>query len=275
MAWVIGFATLALVGAIGTVVSVNRVRSDRLVAEERRALLLVRPSVLPRAPEAALPAPVERYRALAVGERQPVRTMRLKHGGTFALKAGGKPLAIRGEQLFTADPPGFLWTGHISVAPGLWVDARDRSVEGVGSMRVLLESTVRLADASGPELNQGSALRLLAELVWLPTALFDGRYVTWAALDDQRATATLKVGGCEVSAVFTFGTDGLPASVEARRYMDKGGLLPWGGVYRDYRIVSGLRVPFEADVSWQLPAGPFTYARWIVDAIELDGPEVR
>jgi hypothetical protein len=40
-------------------------------------------------------------------------------------------------------------------------------------MRVLLDDTIRLADARGPELDQGSALRLLAEMPWYPTALFD------------------------------------------------------------------------------------------------------
>ena len=40
------------------------------------------------------------------------------------------------------------------------------------------------------------------------------------------------------------------------------------GVYRDWRGISGMQVPFEAEVAWQLEAGPFTYAHWLVDAMD-------
>jgi hypothetical protein len=52
-----------------------------------------------------------------------------------------------------------------------------------GSMFVLLDDTVTLVDARGPELDQGAALRLLAEMSWYPTALFDPRALTWAAIE--------------------------------------------------------------------------------------------
>ena len=52
--------------------------------------------------------------------------------------------------------------------------------------------------------------------------------------------------------------------------MDKRGLRPWGGTYSDWRSVSGMRVPFEATVSWQLESGPFTYAHWLAEAMDYD-----
>jgi len=147
------------------------------------------------------------------------------------------------------------------------------AANGEGSMRVLLDSTVPIADARGPELDQGSALRLLAEMVWYPTALFDARYVTWSAVDAAHAVATLRFGKREVSGTFEFGTDGLPVGMTAERSMQKLGLRPWGGTYRDWRSVSGMRVPFEATVTWQLESGPFTYAHWLVEAMDYDVSE--
>jgi hypothetical protein len=155
-------------------------------------------------------------------------------------------------------------------ARGVWVDARDMIVAGKGSMRVLLDDTVPLADARGPQIDQGSALRLLAEMAWYPTSLFDARTVTWSAIDADHARATLRFGDHEVSGVFEFGPDGLPLRMTAERFMDKGQLRPWSGVYRDFRAVSGMRVPFEAEVSWQLEAGTYTYAHWLVDSMEYD-----
>jgi hypothetical protein len=31
-----------------------------------------------------------------------------------------------------------------------------------------------------------------------------------------------------------------------------------------------MRVPFEAMITWQLESGPFTYAHWLVEAMDYD-----
>jgi hypothetical protein len=270
MAWLVFHVGLGLFAATGIIVSVNRLRFDRHVFHEMRSLVDRSPARAPSASAAALPAPVARYRQLAVGTRVPVRTLSLRHGGTFCVDPKAKPQPIRGTQFFTADPPAFVWTGRVHVAPGVWIDARDMMTDGAGSMRVLLDDTVTLVNARGPQIDQAAALRLLAEMPWYPTALFDSRYVTWEAIDTARASATLSVGATTVTAMFEFGAEGLPTRMTARRLTDKGELLPWGGVYRDYRDVSGMRVPFEAEVTWQLDTGPFTYAHWLIESMDYD-----
>jgi hypothetical protein len=272
MLWLCFFALLTLVGTLGTVVNVNRLRFERAFAQEVRALIAAPASGTPLTGGADLPAPVARYQQLAVGDRAPVHTLQLRHGGTFRMSPTAKPSPIRGTQAFSADPPGFLWLGTIRMAPGVWIHARDRLVHESGSMLVLLDNTVRIANAGGPQLDQGAALRLLAEMVWFPTALFDARRVTWTAIDAEHALATLRLGQLSVSATFEFGLDGLPTGMTAQRFMDQGGLRSWRGDYRDWRTVSGLRVPFEADVTWQLEAGPYTYAHWTVDSMQYDAP---
>jgi len=274
MAWLVFFVILALASVLGIVVNVNRIGFERRLAGEMRGLLDEPPSAAPLPCVADLvahlPPPVERYRQLAVAERAPVRTLRLYHSGTFRMSPTGKALPIRGTQLFTADPPGFVWTGRIRMFPGAWIDARDMTVAGEGSMRVLLDDTVTLVDVRGPELDQGSALRLLAEMPWYPTSLFDTRTVTWSAIDGDHACATLRVGDQQVSGIFEFGSNGLPLRMTGKRFKDRGELLPWGGIYRDWRTVSGMLVPFEAEVSWQLDTGPYTYAHWFVHSMDYD-----
>jgi hypothetical protein len=270
MAWLALFVALSLFAVLDVVINVNRLRFERRVAAEMRALHELVPSALPRLPNAELPAPVERYRQLAVGDRAPVQSLRLRHGGTFRMSPTAKARPIQGTQLFSADPPGFLWLGRIRVAPGLWIDARDMLLAAKGSMRVLLDNTLTLADARGPMADQGSLLRLLAEMAWYPTALFDARSVSWSPLDANHARATLRVDALTVSGVFEFGTDGLPLSMSAERFKDGAGLRPWTGAYRDFRARSGMLVPFEADVTWQLESGPYTYACWLVDSMDYD-----
>lgn len=263
-------AAFVLVVVPVIVVLLNRRRFERRVSDEMRALVLVPHDASPASRELELPAPVARYRAIAVGDRAPVRTLRLTHGGTFRMSPRDEARPIRGTQLFTSGPPGFVWTGRVRIGPGLWVDVRDMSVSGAGSMRVFVDDTIRIADARGPELDQGAAVRLLAEMPWYPTALFDSRTVRWTAIDATRARATLRLGVEEVSGTFEFGPDGLPVRMTALRFSDRGALTPWSGVYRDWRTVSGMRVPFEAEVSWQLESGPFTYAHWRVDSMVYD-----
>ena len=198
-----------------------------------------------------LPAPVRRYLGSAVGQRErAVRTVRLRHGGTFRPKLDGAWLKIRGEEYFTADPPGFVWWGRVHVAPAVWIEARDRSVDGAGHMLVLAESTFTLADSAGSELDQGALLRLLGEMPWFPTAFLDARYVTWTAVDDRRARAALRVNEREVAGVFEFDAAGLPAAFLADRYLDEDGgqsvLTPWRGQYGDYREVDGMKIDISA-----------------------------
>lgn len=272
--WMTLWILVVLIGGIGLAVTVQGARFERRVAREARELFShagpARPVDL-----AALPPPVRRYAEVSgAAGRAPVRTVRLEHGGTFL--AGGAWYPIRGEQYLTADPPGFVWWGRIRIAPGVWVDGRDRSVAGEGNMLIAAASTFTLADARGPALDQGALLRLLGELAWLPTALLDGRYVTWAAVDGRTARATLRVGGREVEADFHFGADGLPERFTARRYREAGGeavLTPFIGTLGDYREVDGLRVPFRLEANWELEGRAEPYARWEVRRIEYDRPE--
>lgn len=274
MGWLVFFGGLSVLGVLGFWVNVNALRFEARVAAEVRQLEAAEPAPGPLSAPLALPAPVARYRQLAVGNHAAVHRLRLHHQGTFRLSPNGKAWPIEGRQSLTADPPGFHWVGRIRFAPGLWVDARDMSVDGLGSMHVQMDDTFNLVQASGGPIDEGAALRLLAELVWLPTALFDPRHVRWEAVDERHAKATLSVGGQKVQGLFEFGPDGLPTQMSAPRMNDQGQRLPWGGVYRDWRSVSGMQVPFEAEVSWQLDSGPFSYAHWLLDDLIFeDGPK--
>jgi hypothetical protein len=266
----------AVVAAVALAARSQGRRFARRVREDARALFArAAGAASAPAPVEGLPPPVRRYLEVSgAARRAPIATVRLRHGGTFAPKVGGAPLPIRGEQYFTADPPGFVWWGRVPAAPGVWIDARDQVVGGEGNMLVRLESTITLADARGPELDHSALVRLLGELAWLPTALRDPRFVTWTPRDATSATATLRVGGREVSGVFHFGADGLPARFTAERYMDLGGgrsvLRPFVGELSDYRAVDGVLLPFRAQGAWQLEDGPFTYVRWELDELQLD-----
>jgi hypothetical protein len=227
---------VAAVGAIGALVAIQGLRFERQVEREARGLLSQAGGGTPDlAPLDALPAPVRRYLEVSgAARRAPIRTARLRHGGTFVTGPGEPPMAIRGVQWFTADPPGFVWWGRIRIAPGVWIDGRDRAVGGEGNMLVRAASTVTLADARGPELDQGALLRLLGEAFWLPVRFTAQRY--------------RDAGGRSV-------------------------LTEFAGDSSDFREVDGVKVPFRVGATWDLESGPLRYAAWQVEQVELDRRE--
>jgi hypothetical protein len=273
--WVISWALLAIIGIAGTVASVNSVRFGRRVAQEMREVTAA--AAEPAAPpqdRSGLPAPVARYVSKAINRSEPIRTVSLRHGGRFRTSLNGAWLPIRGTQFFRTSPPAFVWWGRLRLAPGAWVDARDRSVDGIGNMLVRVESTFTIANSSGAQLDQGALLRLLGEMPWMPTALLDQRHVRWSAIDDRRASATLNINGREVTGVFDFGSDDLPMAFTAERYRDVGGgqsvLTPFIGRSSDYRLVSGVLVPFHVVGAWVVDNQPIEYADFVVEELEFD-----
>jgi hypothetical protein len=277
MWWVALWALVTVIGATGLVASINNARFARRVAAEAAALL-GQAGESPRhdgrvPPE--LPPPVRRYLAKAVLSRdRSIRTLRLRHTGTFRPSLDGGWLPIRGEQYFATSPPGFVWWGRVRIAPGLWIDARDRSIAGAGNMLVSAESTITLADSKGPPLDQGALLRLLGEMTWFPTALGDEQYVRWSSIDDRQARAVLTVNGREVSGVFAFGADDLPTTFSAERYRDVGKgesvLTPFEGRCSDFREVSGLLVPYSMVAAWRIDGLLIEYVHWSVERIDYD-----
>jgi hypothetical protein len=277
VAWASIWIVVLAFAAVAVVVAIQSARFERRVEREARELWSIPAGAPARAPPESLPAPVRRYaEASGAARHAPVRTVRLRHGGTFRTAVDGPWLPIRGEQYFAGDPPGFVWWGRVRLAPGVWVEARDRSALGAGEMWIVAASTWTIGRVTGPELDQGALTRLLGEMVWLPTALLDDRYVRWEAVDDASARATLRVGGREVVATFRFGPDGLVTGFTAERYRDVGGegvLTPFVGTSSDYREVGGLRLPFRMEAAWELDGRPAPYVRFEVDEIQLDPTE--
>ncbi|WP_242342043.1 DUF6544 family protein [Anaeromyxobacter terrae] len=272
-----GIAAVAA-GGLGLVVAVQRKRFSERIAREARELWRQESSgPEKRTPLDALPPPVRRYaEASGAASHAPVRAVRLRHGGTFRPRFDRPWLPIRGEQYFASDPPGFVWWGRVRTGAGVWIDARDRSLAGEGNMRIMLASSWKLAEVRGREMDEGALQRLLAEMVWFPTAFLDARHVSWSPIDDTRARAVLRLRGREVAVEFRFDANGLPSRISADRYRDVNGkpvLTPWIGECSHYLEVGGLRVPFRLEATWHVNGRAVPYARFSVDELELDRAE--
>jgi hypothetical protein len=143
---------------------------------------------------------------------------------------------------------------------------RDAYVAGQGSMQARVLSLVPVVDERGrAELDAGTLQRYLAEAVWFPTALLPSERLTWRAMENGGAMATLTVASTTVSLEFHFNDVGAVTGVSTPgRYRDVGRkyeLTPWEGHFRTYEQREGMRIPVEGAVEWHFPEGSFPYWR--------------
>ena len=230
----------------------------------------------------SLPKPVQRYLRAVLRDGQPlIRRVHLTQEGEFLVRPESN-----GWGSFTAvhdivpSPAGFIWDARIRMAPGISVRVRDSFVNGQGEMFGSLLAVFQVMKMGGTaEMATASLQRYLAEAVWAPTALLPSAGVSWVALSDSSARASLTVAGTTVSLDFFFGADGLVNRVfsEARGRAVDGKTIPtpWQGRWLEYAERAGMRVPVSGEVEWLLAAGPQPYWRGRLESYEVTPPPTR
>ncbi|MBC3787990.1 DUF6544 family protein [Spirosoma utsteinense] len=223
-----------------------------------------------------LPAPVQQWltRSGVVGKER-IHTVRLRQHGRMRTTPGGRWMTAEAEQYFTVDQPGFIWKASIRLAPLVQLTGRDRYENGHGSMNIRLLSLIEVANARGPETDQGTLLRFLSEIIWFPSAALSP-YIHWDALDSQSARATMHYGEVTASGIFRFTKQGDVSGFEAQRYMEKNGqytLETWTTTGSTYRtLASGIRIPTEGAATWKLKTGDFTWYKLTIGSIDYNKP---
>lgn len=216
-----------------------------------------------------LPLPVQSYfrHVLKEGQEYAV-SARVRHSGWFKTGLDKDWIAIKGEQYYTADRPGFIWKGETSM-----FTARDMFINDKGALKVQLFSVLTVVDAHGPAYDQGELLRWLGECIWFPTALLPSEYISWSAVDSSTAMLNMNYNGMSVYYKVTFNEKNEITRFETRRYMDKSRLETWIGIPSSYREFKGMVIPAEIEGAWNLDSGYFAYARFILDEIDYNRPE--
>ena len=220
-----------------------------------------------------LPEPVQRYFKYSLKDGQPyISYARLKHDGFFRTNENQKWMPITGEEYFTTHQPGFVWVGTVKPFPLVWITARDTYVRGTGNILIKLFSIIKIGDARGKEIDQGTLARWLAEAPWYPTALLPGERLQWEAIDSNSARLLFSDAGITITATVYVNYKGEIVRLDDDRYMDFS-LERWSGYYREYKEIDGITIPTEAEVVWHLEPGDFSYARFRVTEIEFNKPE--
>ncbi len=175
------------------------------------------------------------------------------------------------------DHPGFVWKARVKVAPGIHMLGMDRYFQGHGFMNIKLLGIIPLVNAkTGPEMDQSTMLRYLAELIWYPTAALNS-YIQWEEIDQHSARAVMSWQGITAGIVLNFEEAGDLKSSVGKRYREIAGqyvLTDWGGVAVGYADFHGLRITNRTDVVWKQQSGDFNWMQVEVTAIEYNPPGI-
>lgn len=190
------------------------------------------------------------------------RTMRLSQKARIRNSSDANWMELDAEQYIRIDRPEFIWLAAVPVIPGIHIIAKDSLIGGKGRMKVNLSSFITISDTAGEEVDQGSMLRYLAEIVWYPYAGIMP-FIQWEIVDATHTRAILTYEGQSVQGVFSFNDDGFPDRFVAERFREMDGKFQqqtWEIKIDDYRQSNGLTVPHSGEAFWLPENAPgFSY----------------
>lgn len=230
------------------------------------------PTMLTEAMIAPLPAPLQRWLRWSgvVGKPLPT-TVRLRQEGTLRLATFGW-VPFTAEEYYSTQPPAFLWTADVALAPGISVRGTDHYIAGHGALDIRLLGAIPLASDDGPEMDEGALLRYLNEILWFPAAAVSP-YISFDPVDDNSARATMTWNGVSGTAVFTFDQMGRPVTMTANRFdRDLGQVVRWATPLHDYGEFDGIRVPIAGEAIYTRPTGDYAYIRLQIIEVDYDVP---
>jgi len=259
-----------LLGSCATTTSTFKDEVQAALASEDSSKL----SPLTEADLADLPAPVQRYlRYAGVIGKPRQHVVRLRQGGSFKTSVNAQWAPLEAEQYYFPQQHRFYWLGSVAMSPLVTARARDMYADGIGNVWVQVARIFTVANGKGPKFNISSLIRYFSEMVWFPSAFLDPA-ITWKSVDDSTAIGILKLHGMQTQATLHFNSQHELILFESNdRYATIGDSLvqaPWKTPMRNYREFHGYRIPTEGEAIYELPQGPFEYARIRILDVDYD-----
>ncbi|HEY6771878.1 MAG TPA: DUF6544 family protein [Solirubrobacterales bacterium] len=221
--------------------------------------------------ERPLPSQIARHlsQVLQEGAATPSR-VRLTQRGDMVQKPGGRRLEFTAVEELEVGTVGFEWRAGFGPNPLVRVRVLDRYRNGEGLLVAKVWGLIPATRSAGADADRAEAMRYLAELPWVPQAMRSNPELSWRELEDGSVEVSTLVGGRAASVRFTVDEAGLVRSARGIRPRLAGRTsveTPFLGTFGEYVELGGVRVPGSAEMSWELPEGPFTYWRGEVTSL--------
>jgi hypothetical protein len=198
-----------------------------------------------------------------VGKDKILKVTLQQSGEMITSPEAKKWMSVEAEQVFNVEKPAFVWLAKVKMIPEIYLFGRDQYENGKGKMLIKLLSLIPIVNAKGEEIDQGTMLRFLGEMVWFPSAALND-YLTWEQVSAEKVKVTMKYKDKEVTGFFNFDKKGALLSFEAKRYFSRkegATLEDWLVTIEQnsYKEFKGINVPTKSSVTWKLKEGAFTW----------------
>ncbi|MCP4134780.1 MAG: hypothetical protein GY754_27645 [bacterium] len=219
-----------------------------------------------------LPAPVQRYlRYTGIIGKSPVRTVRLTQTGAIRTEPGAEWMPFTAVEYYNTQKQEFIWDAHVRAAPGITLRVQDQYTGEKGLLVLNLLSAFEIDRGEGPNFDQGELLRYFNEMMWFPWAFAD-KNISWKAIDDNSARATLHHKDLTVSAVLHFNKKNQLVNFISDRFRFHS-LEKWSVPVEEYREFNGIMVPTKGFAVWHPESGDFPYVKIELTGLEYNKPE--
>lgn len=192
-------------------------------------------------------------------EATPPPTVRFTQKGKLRLAPDKPWLEFNANQYVRLINPSFIWAAKVGQGEMMQFSGIDQFKNGKGKMNIALYGIIDVVDSKGEEMNQGTAVRFLAEIVWYPW-MARSKHITWEVVGEYQVKASFKYEELFVEGLFTFDKDGYPIQFKALRYNEeKKKDIPWRIEIdkASYTETENTSIPTKASVFWEYELSDF------------------
>jgi hypothetical protein len=145
--------------------------------------------------------------------------------------------------------------------PFIKITGRDKFMDGKGEMQIKMFSAINIVNEKGTKMDEGTLQRFLGEIVWFPSAAVSP-FITWHAIDNHSAKATMDYMGAKGSGTFYFNEHGDFIRFSTLRF--KGNetdtkRYEWVIDVKEHAIVNDIKIPVKMTATWKLDEGDWTW----------------
>jgi hypothetical protein len=194
----------------------------------------------------------------------------LRQRGEMRLDRNGPWLPFEAQEWFFGPGIEFRWQANMDSRPFLKTQVVDAFERGKGALTVSILGILPVVRARGPVVDKGEMLRGLAELPWHPLSFRETDHLKWQSCGSNKLLGSFNDGKTCATLELDIDGDGhvLGGSAVRPRKVGKSMVeTMWSGIYSEYRMFQGIRIPTRAEAAWDLPEGRFCY--WWGTVIEF------
>lgn len=259
-------------------ISLSSCSMNKMISRETEEILGAAkasvPKTLTNADIAELPAPVQGWmRSNGIIGKPCITAACIHQKALMKMKPGQHDwYNAEARQYTTMNPPAFIWRVNMKMMPMLSIKGRDSYVEGKGEMLIKMNSLINVANEKGTRMDEGTLQRFLGEMVWYPSVALSP-YISWEAIDNTSAKATMSYKGTTGSGLFYFNHNGDFVKFIANRFMGNKAdakRYPWILTVDDYAVFEGIKIPSKMKATWQLDEGEWTWLQLEITSISYN-----